>query len=66
MDKIKIPNREITGIQQDVGVVAEMISKVLEDGEATKEDFVMLAETLSVIMLELDTIKTTMPIPGEM
>ena len=66
MEKIKIPNKELKGIKQDVGVVAEMVSVALESNEIAKEDFVVLAETMSLIMLELDAIKTTMPIPEEM
>ena len=50
-DKIKIPNREITGIQQDVGIVAEEVSVVLDDS-------VILAETLAEAMIEIENLKS--------
>jgi hypothetical protein len=59
------PPTPIESLAQDVEVVAEMVSTVLLDSEITKEDFLVLAETLSMIMVELEDVRTSMPLPGE-
>lgn len=59
------PPTPIESLAQDVEVVAEMVSTVMMDSEIAKEDFGALAEAIAMIMLELDDVRTSMSIPGE-